>query len=186
MRKTSKKSQKFCTIEKNRKEKCFQQNYIVRSFFFTDLIIKEISVFDNPKSRQFFETVEGREWVKIVDEDVRDPEVLHEVQIDGQPVCGREVAALLRKLESVLRPVDAEVHAQADGKLFVVDAQHVEYLKQTNKAKLKVRNTLYLPFDQILVSLDQGFPTCDTQTGVRWYAEAFKIQASLIELGMVV
>ncbi len=128
----------------DRKENCFQQNYIVKGFFFTDLIIKEISVFDNPKSRQFFETVEGREWVKIVDEDVRNPEVLHEVQIDGQPVCGREVAALLRKLESILRPVDAEVHAQADGKLFVVHAQNVEHLKQTNQSKLKVRNTYLL------------------------------------------
>ncbi len=44
----------------------------------------------------------------------------------------------------------------------------------------------YLLIDQISVYLDQGFQTCGTQTGVRWYAEAFKIQASLIELGMVV
>ena len=93
-----------------------------------NLIVKEIPVFHNPKPRELLEAVESREGVEVVDKDVRDPEVLHELEVDGQPVGGREVAALGRNLHPILGPLDAEVHREADGELLVVNPQDVEHL----------------------------------------------------------
>ena len=45
------------------------------------LIVEKLVFLQDPQPRQFFQTVHTREGYEVVDKDIRNPQMLHEVQI---------------------------------------------------------------------------------------------------------